>query len=133
MKDKLITSIGEFANANSDLLVIVCDPRSDNLFMSYGGVVAMNKIKGVDGKKMTVVKDVLKHSLFKSRIDTFLGGLIDFMKLDDTLPGVNQFLQWIDGSLFNIAKKLRLNKAQRGIQVENSLKYKSNPVETPIV
>lgn len=129
MKQELITSIGEFANANSDLLVIVADPRSDNLFMSYGGVVAMNKIKSVDGKKMTVVKDVLNHSLFKKKADTFLGGLIDFMGLDEKVPGVNQFIQWVDGALCNIAKKLRLNK--RGLSVESPPKI--NHAETPIV
>lgn len=129
MKKELITSIGEFSLANRDLLIIIADPKSDNLFMSYNGVHAMNTIKGVDGQKMHVVKDVLNHSLFKKTSDTFLGALIDFMHLDS--DKASQFLQWIDGALYNIARKLRLNK-RKSLQVESS-QIKVNQAETPIV
>ena len=103
--------IAEFCHYNRDLLVIIADPKTDKMFMSYRDKMVSNQIKNAEGKDMKVIKGVLSNSLFKKQIDNFLVSIMDSMQL--SLENGNQFYQWIDGALFNIAKALRIKRKNR--------------------
>lgn len=113
-KKKSVTKmdISEFAHANKDLLIIVCDPKTDNIFVGYKDKVVSARMKTADGKRMRVVKNVLIHSQFKKHVDPFLHGIAQALQLPFTKG--NQFYQFLDGALFNISKALRKDKPQKG-------------------
>ena len=108
--------ISEFCHYNKDLLVIVADPKTDNLFMSYRDKIVANQIKNAEGFKTHVVKGVLSHSLFKKEVDNFLTSIMDSLQL--SLEDGNQFYQWIDGALYNIAKVLRLERKIKNGEID---------------
>lgn len=115
--------ISEFAHANKDFLIIVCDPKTDRMFATYKDRFVNGKIKSPDGKKTHVVKDVLSYSIFKKSVDSFLINLVETLHLP-TLKG-NQFYQLIDGFLFAIAKSLRdgrKDKKEKGAVVSPFVK-----------
>jgi hypothetical protein len=97
-------TVPEFANRHKDLLVIVCDPKTDNMFVGYGGAMVSGKIKSATGEKLHVVKDMLAHSQFKKNINPFLTGIMEIMQLP--LKAGNLFYQFLDGAIFNISKVL---------------------------
>lgn len=109
-------AVPEFMHANKDLLVIVCDPKTDTIYAGYKDNFVGGKIKSPSGKKLKVVKSVLKSSLFKDSIDLFITGLVETLKLP--VRKGNQFLMFLDGALFNLAKATRKKtkaKAQQPI------------------
>lgn len=103
-----------FGHVNKDMLIIICDPKTDRMYAMYQDHFVNGKIKGVMGKKTHVIKDVLKHSLFKKSVDPFIGSLVETLHLP-TFKG-NQFYQMIDGFLFNIAKSLRRKREKQAIK-----------------
>lgn len=111
-KDVMEMTVPEFAHAHPDLLIIVCDPKTDNIFVGHNDAIVSGKIKSLEGTKMHVVKDVLQHSQFAKSIDPFLTGVLEVLKLP--LKAGNQFYQFLDGALFNISKALRKDKPQPG-------------------
>jgi len=106
-KDK---RIGYFLSNHKDLLIIICDPKTDKLMMSYRDKVVINKIKSATGLKTNIVKKVLKHSTFKRYIDQFIASLVE--SLDLSIKDGNLFWQWIDGALFNITKAFAKTKKE---------------------
>ncbi len=98
-------TVKEFAHANKDLLIIVCDPKSDRMFATYKDKFVNGKIKSTDGKNRHVVKTVLTNCRFNTGIDSFLGSLAETLNL--SIPKANDFYKFIDGALFNIAKSLK--------------------------
>lgn len=112
LKEKLIKSnkvmpyeVPEFAQNHPDLLFIVCDPKTDAIFVGHKGEMVLGNIKSADGKKMQIVKSVLDHSQFAGSINHFITGLLEALQLP--LKAGNLFYQFIDGALFNISKALR--------------------------
>jgi len=100
--------IGDFMIDNKRLLIIVADPQTDKLMMSYKGKVVVSKIKGADGKQKHIVRKMLKHSQFNNNIDQFLQGISDAMRLR-IMKNMdnNRFFQWVDGSIYNISKSFK--------------------------
>lgn len=96
--------IGDFILKNKNLLVIVCDPKSDKLLAAYKGKVVVNQIRSAGGKEEDVVKTVLKHSTFKRYIDHLI--LAIAYSLEMKIEQGNLFFQWIDGALFALSKAL---------------------------
>ncbi len=111
-------TIKEFGHANKDFLIIVCDPQTDRIYVSYRDRFVNGKIKSVDGKKTHVVKNIIKYSRFNENIDDFIASIAETLNLS-FLKG-NQFFQLIDGFLFRIASSLR-KKRQAG-KTNKSLK-----------
>ncbi|OLS15999.1 MAG: hypothetical protein RBG13Loki_0377 [Promethearchaeota archaeon CR_4] len=109
-EERLMFTIKEFAHANKDLLIIVADPKSDRMFVTYKDKFVNGTIKSPLGKKSSVVKDVLKYSRFNESIDQFITSLVETLHLPTWKGGANQFFQFIDGSMYNIAKSLRKHK-----------------------
>jgi hypothetical protein len=100
--DYLRNQLGEFAHENRDVLIIVGDPKTDQMFVAYKDKMVLGSIKSLDGKSMHVIKDVLRQSAMKSSfdaaIDSFTGGLVDVLKVG--LEGGNQFFSHISNVLF---------------------------------
>lgn len=100
-------AVSEFAHKHKHLLIIVLDPVTDELYMSYRDHQVLNKIKTVDGKNHHIVKRVLKASQFRSRIDQLIVALVEALKTPLNIPEVNHFIKWIDGALFNIVSDVQ--------------------------
>lgn len=94
--------IGRFIHANKRFLIIIADPATDKLLMSYKDKVVINRIISADGYKHKVVKKILRKSTFENNIDRFIASLAESLKL--RLADGNAFFQWVDGALFNISK-----------------------------
>lgn len=100
-------AVGEFAHQHSNLLVIVADPADDTVFVAFKDQFVGGRIKDRDGKNIGIIKDMLNASTFESRVDSFLLGLADAIKLRKLTAGANNVLQFLDGALFNIAQRHR--------------------------
>lgn len=104
-KKKIMSfEVPEFAQKNPDLLIIVCDPKTDMIFVGHKGEMVLGNIKSADGKQMKIVRNVLDHSQFKTAINPFITGLLEALQLP--LKAGNLFYQFIDGALFNISRSL---------------------------
>jgi len=98
-------SISEFAHAHPEYLIIVANPETDKLFMSYGKKHVFNQIKNAEGKDIKVVENLLKRSTFASHIDHFVVALVDIFQV--SLKHSNDFYQWVDGAVYALAAKGR--------------------------
>lgn len=105
-------SVSEFAHKHRHLLVIVLDPETDELFMSYRDRQVLNKIKTVDGKNHHIVKRVIKASQFRHYVDQLITALVEALKTPLNIPEVNLFFKWIDGALFNIGLEVKEKKEE---------------------
>lgn len=110
---KYLTTIKEFGHANKNLLIIVCDPASDRIFVTYKDRFVNGKIKSVEGKSSKVVKNVLKYSRFNENIDGYLTSIMETLALP--IWRANQFFQFLDGALYNIAKSLRKKRSGNAV------------------
>lgn len=109
--ERLMFTLPEFTNANKDLLIIVCDPANDRMFISYKNRSVNSKIKSPTGKNLHVIKDVLKYSRFDKTVNQFLTAIMEALQLPTWKGSVNHFYQFIDAAVFNIAKSLRKTKS----------------------
>lgn len=112
-KNRNLYTIKEFGHINKDLLIIVCDPKTDRMYAMYKDRFVNAKIKTTSGKQSHVVREVLRHSQFEKNIDGFLGSLMETLQLP--IMKANQFYQTIDGFLFAIAKSLRKKRSEKHI------------------
>lgn len=101
--------VGEFAHAQPDMIIIVADPKDDTIFVAYNNKFVSGRIRSAEGNKIHIVNDVLKQSTFNGGIDKFIMALVDIMKIKKLTSGVNNFLQFIDGSLYNLSQRHRSN------------------------
>lgn len=97
--------VSEFAHINKDLLIIVADPKTDRMFVTYKDKQVNGRIKSLKGKKTHVVKEVLSNSRFKESIDGFIASMAE--TLDLPLWKGNQFYQFLDGAVFKIGRALQ--------------------------
>lgn len=104
-------SISEFAHAHPDLLIIIGNPKTDQLFAAHKNKFVNSIIRDPKGKRTHVVQEVLSHSLFKKGIDSFIVSLVESLHLP--LRHGNQFFNFVDGAFFNIAKALRDERAAK--------------------
>lgn len=103
-KNKQDDRIGQFIHSHRNLLVIVCDPKTDKLMMAYKDKVVINRIVGFDKGSGHVVKNILRKSAFKSNIDKFISSLAQSLELG--VKDGNDFYKWIDGALYNISRAI---------------------------
>lgn len=112
--------LGAFAHENRECLIIVADPKTDYLFVAYKDKMVLGKLKSIDGKEMSVVQGVLRHSIMKSKFDAamgpFIGGLVDVLKLG--LDKGNQFYAFIADVLFAFQPKAKAWAERRSKKVE---------------
>ncbi len=105
-------TVKEFAHSNPNLLIIVCDPKTDQMFVTHKDKFVTGRIKSPTGKKQHVVREVLKYSRFNVTTDMYITALMETLHLP--IWRANQFYQFIDGAIFNIAKSLRKSPAGKG-------------------
>lgn len=103
--ERNLYTVKEFGHANKDFLIIVCDPKTDRIFVSYRDRFVNGKIKSTDGHKAQVVKNIVKFSRFDTKIDDFLTSIAETLGL--SMFKGNQFFQFLDGALYRIASSLR--------------------------
>ena len=100
--------IREFAHARKNQIVIVADPKDDRIFVGYNDRFVTGRIKTEKGDSAKILQDMMKSSaLFDSHIDRFLMGLSNVMRFRKLTHGVNNFLQFLDGALYNISQRHR--------------------------
>jgi hypothetical protein len=102
---------------NRKFLIIVADPKTDLVTISYDGKYATALIKNTSGKKSNVVRRVLHKSTFGGAIDQFIASLSERMKC--SVEDGNVFWQFIDGALFNISKLVSSPKKVEMTDVKN--------------
>ncbi len=103
-------SVSDFAHKHRNLVVIVLDPETDELYMAYRDVQVLNVIKSADGRKQNIVKGLMKAGQFKSKIDAFLIEIIEWLKIPIKNESMQHFLKWLDGATFAIGKRLKDDK-----------------------
>lgn len=106
-------TIPEFLHANKDLLIIICDPKTDKIIASYRDKHVTGQIKSPLGKKSKVVKDVLKYSRFNESVDQWLTSIMETLHLPTWKA--NSFFQFLDGALYAIAKSLRKKRTNERV------------------
>lgn len=117
---RLAFTVPEFAQANKNLIIIVADPETDEIYVTHRGAMVRGRIRSAKkGGKM--LKGLLKESQFNDSSDGLIVGLIDALQVRLTLPAMNEFAKMIDGALFNISKSLRkpAKKSGTGNQLPN--------------
>lgn len=103
---RLAFTIPEFAEANKKLMIIVADPVTDEIYVTYKGAMVRGHIRSSkkDGK---MLKSLIRESQFNDGSDALVVGILDALKVRLTLPAMNEFAKLIDGALYNISKSLR--------------------------
>lgn len=101
----MLTRMPAFLHAHKDYLIIICDPKTDRIVVSYRDRLVNGKIKSNQGKKTKVVRDVLRYSRFHKNIDGYLSSMAETLNLP--VFKANQFYQFLDGAIYNIAKSVR--------------------------
>jgi hypothetical protein len=119
-QDRLQTTLGDFAHENKDLLIIIADPHTDFLFAGYNDKLIFTQIKNNQGKSIKVVRDLIKHTKFNTRIDQFIGSIVELLHLP--LKYGNHFFQFIDGALYNLQTRFAImkSKGSKPIQKDNA-------------
>lgn len=112
-RERLAFTVPEFAHANKKLLIIVADPDTDEMYVSYKDHHVRGTIKSAKGGKSKTVKKLLSESQFEEGMDGLVVGVLDAMKVSLKLPSANQFMQVLDGALYNISKSLRKKSAPK--------------------
>ena len=105
--EKLRLEIGEFAHANKNLLIIIADPKDDTIYVTYKDKFVSGRIKTSEGGRVHLVSDVLNASVFHKEIDRFLMSIMETLQIRRMTAGLNNFLQFIDGALFNLSMRHR--------------------------
>lgn len=106
-RQRLAFTVPEFAHAHKDLILIVADPKTDEIYVSYKNHHVRGAIKSVKGGKQKTLKKLLSESQFSEGLDGLMVAILDAFKVNLRLPAANQFGQCLDGALFNISKSLR--------------------------
>jgi hypothetical protein len=131
-EQRLAYTLSEFAHQNPDLLIIVADPKTDKLFIGYKDKHVLNKINSAEGKKLRVVRNILKRSTFAGSIDYFQVALMETLQVHLKQKHFNLFLQWIDGAVYNIGKALGADKKHPQRVKSEPVGQKSTGVPSPL-
>lgn len=103
---RLAFTVPEFAEANKKLLIIVADPATDEIYVTYRGALVRGHIRA-SKKSGKMLRKLLTESQFNEGSDALVVGIVDTLKVSLALPAMNEFAKMIDGALFNISKSLR--------------------------
>lgn len=64
----------------------------------------MGKIKSAKGGELKVVKTLLRHSQFNTKMDQLIVSIVEALKVPLKTPIANEFFKFLDGAIFNISK-----------------------------
>jgi hypothetical protein len=105
-QDRLQTTLGDFAHENHDLLVIIADPHTDFIFAGFNDQMIFARIKNNRGKNVKVVRDLIRHSKFNTRMDQFIGSLAELLHV--SLRHGNEFYKFLDGAVYNLRNRFAI-------------------------
>ena len=105
-KKRLAFTLPEFAHNNKDLLIIVADPKTDLLFVSYHDKTATGRIKDAKSLRPHIVKDMMRMTDFDDTVMGFLVSIAEILKLKSIKYG-NEILKQVENAIWNIAKVLK--------------------------
>src|SRR3990167_2959572 len=102
--------VGEFAASKPELVVIVCEPKTDLMQLSYKGKIVADRVVAQEGRKLGVIRKVLNHSLYKKNIDSFIVRLVSQLRYVSKNIAADQFFMCVGSKLEDFAKVLRYEK-----------------------
>lgn len=108
---RLAFTVPEFSQANKNLIIIVADPATDEIYVTFKGAMVRGRIRSAK-KNGKMLKNILSESQFNDASDAFIVGILDALRVKLSLPAMNEFSKMIDGALFNISKSLRKPRRQ---------------------
>lgn len=72
--------VQEWVNENKDLLIVIADPRSDSVNISFGGLNAFVRFP-MESIDKGVIFNALRASKFNEAIDPLIFGIMDATKM----------------------------------------------------
>lgn len=111
------SKIQEWQNENKHVLVIIADPKSDSISVSYGGLNAFMKFP-MESMEKGVIFNALRKSKFLEAIKPLIAGISEVtgMKGDD-ISSAN-FLRSIGGAVKSIGEVREITKINNLIKHE---------------
>lgn len=106
--------IQEYQNDNKELMIMVADPQSDSISISFGG---FNTFVRFPMKDLAdgVVFNALRESSFKGAIEPFMEGVVKSTGITPKNKGGNELLKVLGGAMQGLgaakAKEVRSNLA----------------------
>lgn len=101
--------IQEWMNANKKLLVMVADPASDSISISFNGLNAF--VKFPDGPAQNgIIFNALRASKFKDAIDPMIHGIIKSTGIKDSDKNGAEVLKVIGGAVKGIGEAQKANR-----------------------
>jgi hypothetical protein len=91
--------IQDWVNEKKDLLIMIADPRTDTINISYGGLNTFCKFP-MESMEKGVVFNALRESNFKEAIEVFMAGVVKSAGIDE--KNGNQLLQVLGGSIYSL-------------------------------
>ncbi len=98
LKTKNWQEIQDFQNENSGLLIMVADPRTDEVSISFAGQNTFTRFPMEDMSK-GVVFNALRKSKFEQAIDAFMSAIIASTGIDVTNKDGNELLVLLGGAM----------------------------------
>src|SRR3990167_4059064 len=102
--------VKDFAHENKKFLIIAADPKTNQVFCGYGDKMVLAELKDKYGQSWPIVRSMLSKTRFATGIDIFLGWIITALEVPSY--AFKQFLQFIDGAIFNITGHNLLTRAK---------------------
>lgn len=106
-KNRLAYTVPEFMGANKDLLIIVADPKTDEVVVGFNGKLAKVALSLEGGKKDGIIKKMLKTSKFNENYGAFVVSVAQAMFEKTVSKHSRIFFSVLDGMLFNINHAIR--------------------------
>ena len=112
--NKIWAKLQEFQNDHKELLILIADPKTDEISISFNKQFAFVKFPAGDMSK-GVVFNALRQSKFAQAIDAFIRGVIESTGIDVTNKSGNELLSLLGGSI----KKLGVGEKVGKLEVIN--------------
>ena len=110
-RKRLSYTVKEFMHTNKDLLFIIADPKTDEIYIGYDDRHAKGEML-IDGKKVGIVKKMLKTSKFEENYGAYVSTLASLI-FDKTVSRWSRiFLNQMNNMIFNLNKSLRNIKSK---------------------
>ena len=106
-KKRLAYTVPEFMGANKELLIIIADPKTDEIVVGFNGKLAKVSLSLEGGKKDAIIKKMLKTSKFNENFGAFTVSVAQALFEKTVSKNARIFFSVLDGMLFNINQEIR--------------------------
>jgi hypothetical protein len=114
--------IQEYQNENKGFLIMVADPETDAVSVSYGGLNAFFKFP-MESLDKGVVFNALRESGFNDAIEPFMEGVVKSTGITPKSAGGNELLKALGGSMKSIGIS-KANEIRSNLKEFTSTPYK---------